>query len=240
MHHEVLAIGAHPDDLELGIGGTIALLVEQGHSVAMLDLTRARLSTRGTPENRAVEAENAARVLGVKTRLNLDVDEGSIDSNPNNIQKLVSVIRQVSPLLILAPYWEDRHPDHAASSRLVHDAVFWSGVVKYGDQHPPTRPSRVAYYFAHWESTPTFVVDVSTTFERKMTAGREYHSQFDLAPGEEPPTYISRPDFFDRVRARGAYWGSRIGVQYGEAFLVREMTRVSDILEWTSNQGVVG
>lgn len=240
MSCDVLAIGAHPDDIELSAGGTVALLADQGYRVGLLDLTRARLSTRGDEFTRQDEAAEAAQILGAHTRINLDALEGSLLSDPFTLNKLVSVIREQRPSLILSPYWEDRHPDHADASRLVQRAYFWSGVPKFGDDQPPHRPKRVVYYRSHWETETSLVVDISTTFDRKMAASRAYKSQFDLLPGEEPNTYISRPDFFDKVIARAKFFGSKIGAAYGEPFFVRETNKVTDLVMWADGQGEVG
>jgi len=237
---DVLAIGAHPDDVELTVGAAVALLARQGYRVAIADLTRARLSTRGDEATRAAEAAEAAKILGVADRINLDLSEGSLLDDREPLHRLVSLIRETRPGLILAPYWEDRHPDHSDASRLIQRAYFWAGVSKFGDDQPPHRPKRVAYYFSHWETTPSFVVDVSETFELKMQSARAYRSQFELPPGEEANTFISRPDFLQRIVARAEYFGSRIGARYGEPFLVREMNRVEDVVRWAAEQGEVG
>jgi len=240
MTCDVLAVGAHPDDIELGVGGTLALLAKQGYNHVLVDLTRAGLSTRGDIVTREVEAGEAARVLGAKERRNLELFEGSLLTDPNGLYRLVSAIREFRPRLILAPYFEDRHPDHGDASTLVQKAYFWAGAEKFGDDQPPFRPERVAYYFCHREGPFSLVVDVSETFETKLESVKAYHSQFSLQPGESPNTYISRPEFFDRVINRALYFGTQIGVKYGEPLYVRETHRVSDLMKWTEEQGDVG
>ncbi len=240
MTCDVLAIGAHPDDIELGVGGTLALLARQGYNCALLDLTRAGLSTRGDVVTRAKEASAAAALLGAKGRINLDLNEGSLLTDPKGLYKLVSAIRELRPKLILAPYFEDRHPDHGDASELVQKAYFWAGASKYGDDQPPHRPGRVAYYFCHREGPCSMVVDVSETFETKLASVRAYGSQFDTLSGETPNTYISRPEFMERVKNRARYYGMQIGAAYGEPLFVRETQRIIDLMKWTSEQGDVG
>lgn len=240
MTCDVLAVGAHPDDVELGIGGTLAKLAMQGYSVILLDLTRARLSTRGDIVTREQEAAKAAEILGAKGRINLDLMEGSLLTDPNGLQKLVSTIRNLRPKLVLAPYFEDRHPDHGDASTLVQKAYFWAGVTKFGDDQPPFRPHRVAYYFCHREGPCSMVVDVSETFETKLASVRAYRSQFNLEEGETANTFLSRPEFIDRVVSRSKNYGMQIGVAYGEPLFVREMNSVPDLMKWTKDQGDVG
>jgi bacillithiol biosynthesis deacetylase BshB1 len=239
VSYDMLAVGAHPDDLELGVGGIIAALTAAGKRVLMLDLTRASLSTRGDPETRSREAAAAARILGAD-RENLDMIEGTILTNPDNLYQLVSLIRRTRPRLILTPYFEDRHPDHANTSKLVQEAYFWAGVAKWGDAAPVHRPNRVAYYFCHYEGPASMVVDVSATFERKMESVKAYRSQFTVGEGERPNTFISRPEFMDRVIARAKYYGYQIGAEYGEPLFVRETHRVTDLLAWNDMQGHTG
>lgn len=240
MTCDVLAIGAHPDDIELGVGGTLSLLSRQGYKIILLDLTRAGLSTRGDVITRQQEASEAARLLGAEGRLNLDLYEGSLLTDPNGLYKLVSKIRELRPKLILAPNFEDRHPDHGDASTLVQKAYFWSGATKFGDDLPPHRPDRVAYYFCHREGPYSMVVDVSKTFETKLASVRAYKTQFSTLSGETPDTYISRPEFMDRVINRAKYYGMQIGAAYGEPLFVREAHRIADLMKWNSDQGDVG
>jgi bacillithiol biosynthesis deacetylase BshB1 len=240
MKLDVLAIGAHPDDVELGVAGTLISLVSKGYKVAILDLTDALLSTRGDQSTRQNEACLAAEIMCVTQRIQLGAREGSLLSRPENLYQLVSVIRQTQPGLILAPYWEDRHPDHADASRLTQNAVFWAGVAKFGDNRPPHRPQRTAHYFCHWEGSVSFVVDISEFFDRKLEAVQAYKSQFAVEPGENPTTYISQPVFLEKMISRARYYGSLIGADYGEPFVVREMNRVVDPVAWSLDQGLVG
>ncbi|MBM3327534.1 MAG: bacillithiol biosynthesis deacetylase BshB1 [Calditrichaeota bacterium] len=236
---DLLALGAHSDDVELGCGGTVAALAHKGYNCAIVDVTEAALSTRGNILTRQEEAACAAHILGA-LRYNLQAQESQIYPNFDNLLSLVSLIRALKPKLMLTHYWEDRHPDHIAVSRLTQEAVFWAGVAKFGDDHPPHRPRRLGYYFARLETIPTLIVDISDTFDTKMAAVRAYRSQFFPDPDETPNTFISRPEFLDRITTRARGWGDKISARYGEAFLFREVTRVSDLMKWNLEQGDLG
>lgn len=240
MNFDVLAFGAHPDDVEIGCSGTLINLTDQGYKIGIADLTDARLSTRGDQVSRGEEAGNASEILGLSKRFRLGFSEGSISTGKNNLYRLVSLIRHTKPHIVFAPYWEDRHPDHIDASRLVHSAVFWSGVTRYGDMQPPHRPHRLIYYFLHTIGEVSFVVDITSVFDRKLKAVRAYKSQFLPQPGDTQLTFISRPEFLDNLISRARNYGSQIGVEYGEPFYVREMNRVDDIVSWSEGQGVVG
>lgn len=240
MAVDILAVGAHPDDVELGCGGTLINMVDSGYRVGIADLTEALLATRGDIDTRIKETQTALEIIGAVERVQLGFFEGSILSNPDNIHQLVNLIRRTQPHLLLAPYWEDRHPDHVDASKLVQTAAFWSGVSRYGDRQPPHRPHRIVFYFIHREGPISFVMDISATFDRKLKAIRSYHSQFHPQPGNEKMTYISRPEFLEKLISRARYYGSLIGAEYGEPFHVREMNRVEDLMAWAGGQGVVG
>ncbi len=240
MTLDVLAVGAHSDDVELGCGGTLINLGDNGYRIGIADLTDAVLASRGNDETRRRETKDAAEIIGAVERFSLGFHEGSILSGTNNLHELVSLIRRNRPHVILAPYWEDRHPDHIDASRLVHSAVFWAGVTKFGDNQSPHRPHRVLYYFVHWDGPVSLVVDISSTFDRKLKAIRAYRSQFLPQAGSDKMTYISRPEFLEKIISRARYYGSQIGAEYGEAFHLREMNRVEDIIKWAGEQGVVG
>lgn len=240
MTLDVLAVSPHPDDVELGCGGTLTTLTDKGYKVGIADLTDALLSTRGDERTRTDEAEKAASIMGISKRYRLGFSEGAIQSDSQNVSKMVSLIRRTCPHVIFGPWESDRHPDHADSSRLVQTASFWAGVGKYGDNQPPHRPHRIIYYFLHWVGPVSFVAPISSAFDRKLKAVRAYSSQFFALPGEKPLTYISRPEFIEKMISRARYFGSQIGEEYGEAFYVREMNRVADPVEWVNEQGIVG
>ncbi len=240
MNYDVLAVGPHPDDVEIGCSGTLIDLVDRGYRVAVVDLTKAALATRGDPLTRGNEAKQAVQIMKIHKRFQLGLKEGSLQPTIENIYKLVSLIRSVRPHIIISPYSEDRHPDHSAASELVQAACFWAGVSRFGDTQPPHRPHRVVNYFLHWEGTASFIVDISSTFDRKLQAIRCYHTQFLGAPQDRSMTYISRPEFLEKIINRARNYGSQIGAEYGEAFYLREPQRVDDMMVWANIQGVVG
>ncbi|GAB4255997.1 MAG: bacillithiol biosynthesis deacetylase BshB1 [Acidobacteriota bacterium] len=227
---DVLAFGAHADDLELACGGTLAKLVRRGYRVVMVALTAGELGTRGTIEERAQEFAAAAGILGVAAHEILALPDGGLAPTPEQKIVVVEVIRRYRPGFVLAPYWKDRHPDHANAGKLVTEAAFLAGLRRFRPEGPAWRPLRVLYYPCRYEFRPSFVVDVSETHELKLEAIRAYRSQFS-EPGRhsaEPPTNISHPGFLEAVVTRGRQYGSYIGVEYGEPFLVREPMAVDD------------
>jgi bacillithiol biosynthesis deacetylase BshB1 len=237
---DVLAVGAHPDDVELGCGGTLINLHDAGYRAGVVDLTDAALSTRGDVENRRKEADAAANLMGISERFRLGLKETSILSHSDSVLELVSLIRKYRPHIMLAPYWEDRHPDHADASQLVQRAAFWAGVSKFGDAQPPHRPHRIVYYFIHTMGPVSFAVDISSVFDRKLRVVRAFRSQFLPQPGSDSMTFISRPEFLESLISRARFYGAQIGAEYAEPFHVRELSRVEDLVGWAGIQGVVG
>lgn len=223
MTVDVLAIGAHPDDVELSCGGTVASLVQQGHKVAIADLTQGELGTRGTKEIRAKEAERAARILGVSTRRNLEIPDGNIDLSKSNIRKVISLIRELQPRILLIPHSVERHPDHVHTHRLCKEAWFYAGLRKIqtklnGKTQKPFRPHNYFEFLQWYHFNPSFIVDISDSFETKMKAIRVHESQLHNPKSTDPETRLSRPDFLDRIETDAKYYGQRIGVKYGEPF----------------------
>ncbi len=224
MQADVLAIGAHPDDLELGCGGTIAKLIRQGYNVALCELTRGELGTRGTKEIRAQEADKAAEILGVAKRYNLELPDGNIEVNRKNILKIVTLIREVRPALLIIPYGIERHPDHVHTHLLCKEGWYYSGLEKLkttyrGKEQKRHRPHHYFEFIQWYEFEPSFIVDISDTFEIKMNAVRAHASQFYNPQSKEPETKLSRPDFLEIIETRCRYYGSKIGVKYGEPFI---------------------
>lgn len=240
MNFDVLAVSPHPDDVEIGCSGTLIHLIDEGYRVGIVELTNAVLSTGGDSIIRNAEAEASRLVMGAQKRFQMNMKEGALFLNTENIYRLVSLIRETRPYLVLIPYFDDRHPDHSAASQLMRAACFWSGVSKYGDNQAPHRPHRLVYYFLHWEGPISFIVDTSATFDRKLQAIRTYHSQFLTMPSDRSMTYISRPEFLEKIINRARNYGSQIGAEYGEAFYVREVNRVDNLMTWADTQGVVG
>ncbi len=217
MNVDVLAVGAHPDDVEVGCGGTLALCVAAGARVAILDLTAGELSTAGTPQLRATEAAEAADALGVQERITLGLPDGAVGSDQAHRGELVAVLRRLRPRIVLAPFHlTDRHPDHAAAGRLVRDAGFVAGVRKAAAGEPH-RPERIYHYMLHHVFTPVFVVDVSTSWRAREAAIAAYRSQFGQ-PVDARTTAIGGPDFLGLLDARAVTFGAMIGADRGEAF----------------------
>jgi bacillithiol biosynthesis deacetylase BshB1 len=216
---DYLVIAPHPDDAELGVGGTISLLLSQGKRVGVLDLTDGEPTPFGSPEIRAREAAEATAVLGLSWRGNLGLVNRRLQADLESRARLAGMLRQLRPRTLFVPYWEDTHPDHVAASRLIDDARFWSKLTKSDLPGEPHHPSRVFYYFSihlRIHPKPSFVMDVTSSIETKMRALACYRSQ--LIEGK--PT--SHPTLLDDVRDRARYWGWSINTGYGEPFVSRE------------------
>jgi bacillithiol biosynthesis deacetylase BshB1 len=231
---DVLAIGAHPDDVELSCGGTVANCVQQGYKVGILDLTRGELGTRGTPKTRAEEAANAASVLGVMVRENLGLPDGNIEVNEKNRLKLISVYRKYRPKILLMPHWLERHPDHEHAHTLAREAWFYSGLRKIetksnGKIQEPWRPERYFHFMQTYEFTPSFIVDISSTYETRVNAMMAYKSQFYNPASKEPATFLSQKSFIELLETRMKYYGSQINAKYGEPFYSVETIGVTDL-----------
>jgi bacillithiol biosynthesis deacetylase BshB1 len=221
---DCLAIGAHPDDAELFAGGTLALAARLGRRVGILDLTRGESGTRGTAQTRAEEARAASEILGIHTRVPLDLGDGEIANTQENRRKLVEEIRRLRPRLVLTHNAEVRHPDHRRAHELVRDAVFFAHVGGFPAAGERRQVEALAFFLGntfHGEGRADWVVDVSETFETKLAALRAYKTQF-LANGPDPDdpqaTYIASTDFWEQISGRARLWGQRIGAQYGEPF----------------------
>jgi bacillithiol biosynthesis deacetylase BshB1 len=224
MKVDVLAIAAHPDDIELACGGTIAKLVHEGYHVAMAELTQGELGTRGTKDIRAKEATAAAKILGVTIRRNLRIEDGNIELSKKNLLKVVSLIRELRPTILLIPPAVERHPDHVHAHQLCKEAWFYSGLQKmktnlHDHLQEPFRPDIYFQFMQKFEFVPSFVVDVSEFFETRMEAIRAHSSQFHNPKSKERDTVLSRPDFLEQIRIRALYFGQTIGVRYGEPFV---------------------
>jgi len=230
MELDAIAFGAHPDDVELSCAGTLIKLVKRGYAIGACDLTAGELGTRGTTEIRAREAERAAEIMGLKTRLNLGIPDGRIEQSAENRLKVIGVLRRHRPRAVFAPYWVCRHYDHVHASRLVSEACYYSGLVKIdtGRRSPPFRPRVVIYYKTRCEFEPTFLVDISEETEAKMAAIRAHKSQFYDPESSEPETPISSERFLERIEVLSRYYGLRIGAEHAEPFLLREALAVDD------------
>jgi bacillithiol biosynthesis deacetylase BshB1 len=216
---DYLVIAPHPDDAELGAGGAILLLRSQGARVGVLDLTDGEPTPHGSPETRRRETEAATAVLGLDWRGNLGLPNRSLAADLEARRRLAVALREVRPRFLLAPYWEDAHPDHVAASALVDAARFWAKLTRTDMPGAPHYPQRTFYYFSlhlRLHPRPSFVLDISPHIDAKMRAVACYHSQFVEGRPADPPTLL------DDLRDRARYWGWAIGVGYGEPFVCRE------------------
>ncbi len=235
---DVLAIAAHPDDVELSAGGTLIQLAQQGYKTGILDLTRGEASTRGTPEIRAFESARAAQLLGLSMRENLDLGDAHLWVNEESRTKLVRVLRRWRPRLLLTQHADDPHPDHAHTAQLVREASHLAGLAKYdvggklaqvsAQVSERWRPKGVAHFLFPRTVAPTFIVDISASFTRKWEAIRAHASQFFNTKSQELPSRVSSEQFLREMDARDRYFGALIGADYGEAFFVREALNVDD------------
>jgi len=214
----VLAFGAHPDDVELRIGGTLHKLSQKGYKVVICDLTRGEAASRGSPEVRLKEAQEAAKVLGVHDRINLGLPDGRLVDSLEYRDRIIEVIRALKPKVVFCSYPEDLHPDHAAAGSLLRSCFYPSGVGRYPVRGEPYRPKALLFYMCHSFVEPKLIVDTTGHFEAKKQAVACYRSQLHR-PGEKgPKTWVGKPDLFEELEARDRYFGSLIGCVYGEAF----------------------
>jgi bacillithiol biosynthesis deacetylase BshB1 len=226
---DLIFFSPHPDDVELACGGTVARLGDLGHKTAIIDLTMGELGSSGTPETRIEESRKAAEYLGVQLRGNLRLPDGHLSFHDNShIMAVVESIRTHRPDLIVAPYWDSRHPDHGEASRLIEKAFFFSGLSKISTEQAAYRPTAVFFYMQRFEFQPSFIVDVTDTFERKLRSIWAYESQFSREAPDSVPTPINDPGFLERIKLRARYYGSQIGVEHGEPFLSRYPIGIDD------------
>jgi bacillithiol biosynthesis deacetylase BshB1 len=212
---DVVAIGPHPDDVEVGIGALVHKLVHRGFKVAILDLTAGELGSRGTAAEREKESEAAAEILGVVARKNVGLPDSGLENADEQRRAIVPFLREWRPSLILASMSDDRHPDHEAAHVLVRDANYISGLAKIETRQEPHRAPHLMYYRVYKDpSPPQCVIDVSAHFEKQIEALQAHRSQFYNPSYEGPQTYVSSKSFWEGIRLRAAYWGSRIGTEY--------------------------
>jgi len=214
---DILAFAPHPDDVELGCGGSLILAADKGWKVAVADLTDGEMSSRGTPELRQQEIQRATALLGLTARYSIGLPDSAIGTSPEHREPVIELIRQTRPRIVLAPYWEDRHPDHVRASYLVKEASFFAGVGKLGPGKPH-RPPWLFYYLLHTPFAPTFIMDVSSVWHRRMAAVRAYESQF-LSADRDVTTALSHPGFLRSLEGRAMGFGWMIQAAYGEPFL---------------------
>ena len=227
---DLLFFGAHPDDIELSAGGTIVKSVADGLRVGMIDLTRGEMGTRGTPATRKREAQSSARILGADFRKQLDFGDGALRTSREEELILIDVIRRCRPRLVFAPYPDDRHPDHTRTGRIVTEASFYAGLKSLETGLPAHRPQTTIYYMQNYMVPPSFVVDTTAAWKKKMRAIAAFKSQFHDPKSKEPQTFISDPKFLEMIEARGKHFGALIGTAYGEAFVTKQPPRVDDVI----------
>ncbi len=223
MKLDILAFGVHPDDVELSCAGTLMAAIAEGKKVGIIDLTKGELGTRGTPETRVMESSRAAAIMGIPIRENLGMADGFFRNDEFHQRKVIEILRKYQPGIIFANAFEDRHPDHGRSAKLVADAAFLSGLRKIetfsnGNLQAIWKPSYVFHYVQDRFIEPSFVVDITAYMDKKMEAVRAYATQFFNPDLDEPQTYISSAQFMETIKARNLMLGKRVGVEYAEGF----------------------
>lgn len=238
MKLDILVIAAHPDDAELGAGGTIINEIKRGKKVGILDLTRGEMGTRGTPETRAEEAETARQILGVSMRDNVGLPDGFLENSREFQMRIIPFIRKYKPEIVLANAKQDRHPDHGKGGKLIADSCFLSGLRaletkdENGETHSAWRPKSVYHFVQDRYIEPSFVVDVSEEWDKKMESIKAYKTQFDSpVDSSEPQTPISTPDFIYFLEARAREYGRSIGVKFGEGFTTEAGVGVKSVFD---------
>ncbi len=219
MPVDVLAFGAHADDIELTCAGTLVMLAQRSRRFGIIDLTRSELGTRGSVATRQAEARLSAEILGAALRETLDLTDGGLETGRAAELAVIEVIRRQKPRLVLAPYPEDRHPDHARAGRLVTDAAFYAGLRKLESALPAHRPQQVLYYSTFLLQEPTLLVDVTPAMKTRREAVRAFASQFHDPASKEPQTMLSQESFLEKVEARSRHFGFLAGVEFAEGFV---------------------
>lgn len=221
---DVLVFGPHPDDIEIGVGGAVATHVDLGYRVGLCDLTRGELGSNGTPEERTDEAQAAAEVLGAAWRVNLEWPDGEIAADRRSstyIQSAAELLRRCRPSVALLPYWRDRHPDHEAASRVVTEAVFRAGLRRFAIDGEPWKPDWTCYYFINDVSDSSFVIDVTSAYDRKRQALACHRSQFQPTGNQAVETRLTASSFQQMIESRDAHLGALIGTGQAEGFVVK-------------------
>lgn len=230
MTVDYLFFAAHPDDIELSCGGTIAKVVKDGHTAGIIDLTRGEMGTRGTPATRKREARAAARIMGASFREQFDFGDGGLRTGRGEEMQIIEAVRRCRPSIIFAPWPDERHPDHARAGRVITDASFYAGLRALETGLAAHRPQVTVYYLQNYMIPPSFVVDVTAVWKTKMRAIAAFKSQFHNPRSKEPQTFISRKTFIDMIEARGRHFGALIGVEYGEAFVTKQPPMIGDVI----------
>ena len=232
---DILAFGAHPDDVELSAGGTLIKQIKNGSTVGIVDLTMGEMGTRGTPEIRLMEAKNAMKIIGANFRENLKMPDSFIDLSKKSIEKVVKAIRTHKPKIVLCNAVKDRHPEHGIASELVSKACFISGLTKFetfidGKKQDSHRPKNIYHYIQDKWINPDFVMDISDEIDQKIKAVKAFESQFYNPKSSEPNTPISSKDFLDSIMSKANLMGRTIDKSFGEGFTVERPIGTSDLM----------
>jgi N-acetylglucosamine malate deacetylase 1 len=228
---DVLTIAAHPDDVELTCAGTLIRMVNQGYSVGILDLTQGEMGTRGTPETRAKEAEAAATVIGARWRERMNLGDARLTASIENRLAVAERIRQAKPRTVILPYWEGRHPDHYTAAVLGYEACYNAGLKQLSISGDPHRPKKILYSAMYSDVRPSFSVDITPFFQKKLEAMLCFASQFSGDMKEITELYPAWGRLVDRVTTQCKYHGHLIGVEYAEPFIVKEILAIDDVVE---------
>lgn len=231
---DILAFGAHPDDVEAGCSGLLIKSAFQGKKIGIVDLSLAELSTNGTVLLRMKEAERAAKIIGASVRENLEFPNNFFVNSKKAQEKIITVVRKYRPETVLLPYWNDRHPDHMDTSKIVLPALFTAGLVKFKNEYPRHRPSQVFFYRLWHAFNPSFIVDISKEFPQKLEAMLAYRSQF-IKNKNSLPTKDNKVDFLEYIKARHRVDGYEIGVAYGEVYLSNTPLGIKNTASLMSN-----
>jgi bacillithiol biosynthesis deacetylase BshB1 len=235
MKLDVLAIGVHPDDVELGCSGTLINEVKRGKTVGIVDLTEGELGTRGTVEDRYREAADAAKIIGAAARENLKMRDGFFKNDEEHQLQVIRILRKYQPEIVITNILEDRHPDHGRAGNLVYDACFLAGLRQIhtkddaGQEQEKWRPKYLLHFIQDRFYEPDFIVDITGAMEQKMASVKAYATQFHDPNSAEPETYISNPGFLEAVTARARLLGKRIGVQFAEGFISKKNIGIANL-----------
>lgn len=235
MKLDLLAIGSHPDDVELGCSGTLIKEIKRGKKVGIVDLTQGELGTRGTVETRYSEAAAAAMIMGISVRENLKMRDGFFKNDEEHQMQLIKILRKYQPEIVIGNILEDRHPDHGRGAWLTYDACFLSGLRQLktfdenGREQEKWRPKILLHYIQDRFYEPDIIIDVSDVWEQRMKAIKAYATQFHDPNSKEPPSYLSNPEFIEALTARARLLGKRVGVKYAEGFLSKKNIGIKDL-----------
>jgi N-acetylglucosamine malate deacetylase 1 len=227
---DILAFGPHPDDIEIGIGATLAKQAALGHRVGLCDVTAGEMGSNGTVEERLAEAEAATKVLGARWRVNLRLPDRGIGKDPSHVRVAAEMVRGARPRVVALPYWSDRHPDHMAASELLTEAVFSAGLRRFPAAGEAWKAESVCYYFINDSATPSFVVDVSEHYETKRRALACHKTQFAPSGNDAVATRLTSSRFAQLIESRDAQFGAQVGVAFAEGFVVRHPLLRGDLL----------